>query len=369
MNYWSCYARNFQVKNIPEDVIDIQYNFWNINESFDLVPGDKWSDLDKRFVTDGILPYDSWDNDGTENFYGNFRQFKKLLNNGRQLNISLVVGNSTNLLTAINRNNQNILITNILDKFRKYGIFNGITFGYIGIVEQLEFIKKLRKAFDSNGMINYQINLCFDNSFSNHSSITDYINYVDNFFAMTHDFPIGPNISTFHTNPRKSNYNLGYSCDEISDYYIALGIPSDKLFISGAFYSRGFSNTDGPGTYGIYGSSDMSWEPGIVDYKVLPLQGSTEYTDSESKAAYSYDYQRRVLNTYDNSDSILEKCKIIYKKDLGGIVIYEISGDKPINHPKSLIKILKNNLTHGKPANTIKIKLEIDVGSGEITTS
>ena len=43
----------------------------------------------------------------------------------------------------------------------------------------------------------------------------------------------------------------------------------------------------------------MSWQPGVVDYKALPLAGATEMWDATAQAGYSYDASRKVLNTYD----------------------------------------------------------------------
>jgi chitinase len=100
------------------------------------------------------------------------------------------------------------------------------------------------------------------------------------------------------------------------------------------------------------GSPDMSWEKGIVDYKSLPLPGATGYLDPESKGAYSYDPAKRVLNTYDNRESIIEKCRIIYEKNLGGMLIWENSADKNFSDPRSLVSAIKTNLTHGRPSNT-----------------
>jgi chitinase len=163
---------------------------------------------------------------------------------------------------------------------------------------------------------------------------------------------LGETVACHHTNPRKSSYGK-WSCEEAADYYLSRGVPSTKIFIGGAFYSRGFANTDGLGKPSSGGSPDKSWEAGSVDYKDLPLNGASEFVDPESKAAYSYDPQKRVLNSYDNKDSLIEKCKIIYEKNLGGIIIWENSGDKrDYNDSRNLTKVLRDNLTHGRPTGT-----------------
>jgi chitinase len=91
---WSTYDRKFQVKDIPESVTDIAYAFWNVNPDGSIMTGDAWADTDKRYTgSDGVSPPDTW-NDAS-GLFGNFGQFKKLLDNGRKINITLSLGGWT----------------------------------------------------------------------------------------------------------------------------------------------------------------------------------------------------------------------------------------------------------------------------------
>lgn len=100
-------------------------------------------------------------------------------------------------------------------------------------------------------------------------------------------------------------------------------MPARNLFIGAPFYSRGFSGTDGLGRPAGGNSPDQSWEPGVVDYKQLPLQGAEEMWDDEAKASYSYDSAKRVLNSYDNPRAVREKCEYVKRMGLGGLIIWE----------------------------------------------
>lgn len=110
-----------------------------------------------------------------------------------------------------------------------------------------------------------------------------------------------------------------------------------------------FQNTDGIGKACSGGSPDKSWEDGVVDYKALPISGATEKWDDVSHAAYSYDPTRRVLNSYDNVQSVKEKCQFVHDNNLAGVIVWETSGDFPYSNSKSLMKVLHDNLTDGKP--------------------
>jgi chitinase len=171
---------------------------------------------------------------------------------------------------------------------------------------------------------------------------------VDELHVMTYDFHDGnwgETTSGLHTNPLKSS-KWKFSCEESIQYYLDNGAEPSKVFIGGAFYSRGFSNSLQLGGPASGGSPDMSWEPGSVDYNKLPLNGSIETNDPESKGAFSYDSTRKVLNTYDNKISLKEKCNLIRKYNIGGMIIWELSGDvRDINSDRNLVKFLYDQST------------------------
>lgn len=372
---WSNYGRNYQVKDIPEDVVDIAYAFWDVKSDGSIVTLDSWADIDKRYVANGLEPLDNW-NDTNSTFYGNFGQFKKLLDKKRSLNIMLSLGgwtNSKNFSDMVSKDlSRTTFVNNLINIFHKYPIFNGISidweylsndginYGNVGnsvskddCANFIILLKKLKNSLISNGMANYVISMCCTAAPEKCKFDVEHIHpLIDQLHVMTYDFSDGnwgDTIANFHTNPRKSKYGK-WSCEEAADYYLSRGVPSTKIFIGAAFYSRGFANTDGPGKNASGGSSDKSWEQGVVDYKDLPQIGAIEYVDDESKACYSYDPIKRILNSYDNVDSIIEKCKIVYEKNLGGIIVWENSGDiRDINNPRCLTRVLRDNLTHGRP--------------------
>lgn len=372
---WSNYSRNYQVKDIPEDVVDISYAFWDVKADGSIVTLDSWADTDKRYISNGVEPLDSW-NDTKSSFFGNFGQLKKLLDSNRQLNITLSLGgwnNSRNFSDMVSKEVSRInFVNNLISIFQKYPIFNGVSidweylsndgvnYGNVGnsvsrddSVNFIILLKKLRNALNTNGMSFYTIAMCCTAAPEKCKFDVEQIHpLIDQLHVMTYDFcdgNWGDKTAAFHTNPRKSSFGK-WSCEQAADYYLSRGVPSTKIYIGAAFYSRGFANTDGPGKSANGGSPDMSWEKGIVDYKDLPQVGANEFVDTESKACYSYDPVKKILNSYDNKDSIIEKCKIVYEKNLGGVIIWENSGDiRDYQNPRCLTRVLKENLTHNKP--------------------
>jgi chitinase len=370
---WSTYGRNFQVSDIPKDVMDIYYCFGDVEANGNVISRDAYSDTDKRYTDSGIQPFDSW-NDDNKGVYGNLGQFKKLKAT-RNFNLHYAIFGwtySKYVSSAISTvNTRKNMIDSLITYFKKYDLFSGVSldyeypsndgknYGNDGNEARPEdannfllLVKELRKAFDSNGMDKYQISICccadqnkvkFD--------VPGFVPFIDLFLLMTYDFHgfSGETVCLHHTNPRKSALSK-FSCEGAADYFLSRGVPSNKICIGGAFYSRGYTNSDGFEKSGTGLSSDMSWEQGVCDFNSLPKAGATEYLDPVSKGAYSYDPVKRILNTYDNKESIIEKCKIVYEKNLAGIIIWENSGDKrDYNDPRNLTKVLRDNLTHGKP--------------------
>jgi chitinase len=370
---WSCYARNFQVSDIPDEVTDIAYAFFNVDANGNIFSGDPYADFDKRYTdSSSVPPPDSWNTDGGT--YGNFGQFMKL-QAIRPINIQLAIGGwtwskyfSPAVATAENRTN---MVNSIINLFLKYNIFSGISIDWEYVSDDginygndgnmadpadfdnlCLFIKELRTKFDARGMT-HRINMCYTAAPEKLKfDVAKIEPLIDEFHIMTYDFHSGAwgeTTTAFHANPRKSSYGE-YSAEEAADMYLDAGVPAKKIFIGAAFYSRGFANTTGPGMPAEGGSPDTSWEPGCVDYKALPLPGATEYNDPESKSAYSYDADKGIVNTYDNVTSCIEKCKIVYEKNLGGVLVWESSGDKPYGDSRSLVKTFHDYLTNGRPS-------------------
>lgn len=360
---WCGYTKNYQISDIPDCVLDIAYGCWFVDNKGNITSTDTWADIDKRFITDKfVYPADSWNNNKidyeNDNLFGNFGQFKKL-KKMRTLNLSLIIGSWLLENFKYILNNHLIFINNLMSILKKYNIFSGIIIDFVSmgkIISEEDYslfillLKRIRKAFVSNNLGDIHISLfCSGIPEDCGFDINALNKIVDRIYIMTLDFNnTDEKITNHHSNPRKSSFGK-YSCEYSVEYYLSKGINSNKLYITGTLYSRGFSGTDGLGKVYIGISTDRTWETGIVEYNYLPLPGSEEFLDRESMAAYSYDKTKRIFNSYDNKDSIIEKCKIIKQKHLGGIFIYEISSDKDISDMNSIISVIRDNLTHTKP--------------------
>lgn len=367
---WGVYGRNYLVKNLPIDKItDVAYAFFNIDASGKIYSGDSWADLENPFVGKGVDPQNTWESPKSD--LGNLGQFRKLIKAGKKFNMTLSIGGwtwskyfSSAVSTDTTRRN---IVSSISSIFQTYpGLFNGISWDWEYLTDNGENYGNAGNEASRNDVNNFieLIKLCKTTLPGFRHSICVVAApekvacpwetlhpYVDEVHIMSYDFSDGSwgeKVTSHHTNPRKSSFGK-WSVEQAADYYLSRKIPSTKLFIGGACYSRGFSNTDGFGKAASGGSPDFEFaeEKGVVPYHMLPRPGATEYVDPESKGAYSYDPVKKVVNTYDNPESIKEKCKIIFEKNLGGIIFWESAGDiRDVNNPRSLMKTVHENLTH-----------------------
>jgi chitinase len=383
---WGIYDRKYPVSKVPLDAcpgISLAYAFVEAKETSPGVYGlnilDPWATTDKKFTdpAESVSPPDSWND--TVAFSGNFGQFLKLQKAGKQFNLSVSLGGwtkSSNISLAVRTSaSRTSLVKSIIDFYDKYPIFNGFSLDWEYIstdgvnygdatntVDKTDgencrlFLTELKQQLQATNRGNYKIALCLSAdpkkiaAFSNFNQVHPLVDFIH---LMTYDFDSGAwgtKTAKPHTNTYTTSYT-SFSVDEAVKYVMNnCGCPSRKIMVGVAFYSRGYSGVTEPklGAAATGGSTDKSWEDGVVDYHSLPLSGATEYYDAASGTAFSYDPAKQILNTYDSVQSVTEKCNYVKKNNLGGILVWEISGDTDINSNRSLLKTMYSILKSGK---------------------
>ena len=151
---------------------------------------------------------------------------------------------------------------------------------------------------------------------------------------------MGPGFSNFtghlsNVYPSKSNpATTDFNTAQAIDYYKSQISSSRKIVLGMPLYGRSFANTFGLGQK-FNGSGDGTWEAGVLDYKALPLNGSTVYTDKKTIASWSYDNKTRQLVSFDTPEVQTLKAKYLKKEKLGGARWSDSSSDRTDN--KSLV--------------------------------
>jgi chitinase len=172
--------------------------------------------------------------------------------------------------------------------------------------------------------------------------------YLDLINVMTYDMAGGWDAATnFHAplynqsaNPLRANRR---STDEAIQGHLAWGVPASKLGMGVPFYGRGWQGTQpGPLGDGLYqlttGAARGNWDTdqtgnsGMFDYHyiqstLVPSPAYVKYRHPEAQVPYVYNPSTGLWVSYDDSTSLQTKADYVNAHGLGGVAIWELSGD------------------------------------------
>ncbi|KAL3895460.1 MAG: hypothetical protein SGCHY_004687 [Lobulomycetales sp.] len=370
---WGSYSVADLYKNYGP-ITDVNYAFLDLRPSpkYDdhLVPTwiDPWADVEKRFVEkgSGVGEPDSW-NDPPGLVYGNIGQFTKLksiLQGALRFGVSIGGWTlSRNFSAAVaTSTSRKYFVKACVDLIKAYPVIQridldweypskGENFGAPGNVvdpagrdpeNYALLLLELRKSLDSDFEAHIEITCCVSASpeKSDCLEIALMANCLDRINLMSYDFASsawGSCLAGHHANLFSTSYAL-LSVDKAVGFFLSRGVPSSKIVVGIAAYSRAFAETSGIGCESHGAARDGEGED--LDgraYRRLPPLDFEEHWDDRAKATYAYNARSRILLSYDDSLSVREKCKYVDEKKLGGVMLWEIGGDFPIDNSRSLL--------------------------------
>jgi chitinase len=158
------------------------------------------------------------------------------------------------------------------------------------------------------------------------SKVMPLVNYVN---MMTYDLVNGNSKRTGHLTSLYSTPKQSESTDHAVMFLDSIGVPMQKIVIGLAFYGRLFSGVE-PTNNGLYQKGTFSKYVNYKDFeKVLSAEaGFQQYWDSKAKAPYAYNPETKTFATFDNMRSVYEKANYAKDRNLGGVMFWELSGDK-----------------------------------------
>jgi len=338
---WGIYGRNFQPADLTANKVShVLYSFMNLRADGTVFSGDTYADLEKHY------PDDSW-NDVGNNAYGCVKQLFKLKKANRQLKVMLSIGGwtwSTNFpAVAASEATRARFAQTSVELMKNWG-FDGIDVDWEYPATEQEaanmilLLQRVRQELDSysrqhaNGH-HFELSIAapagpthFNKlKLAELGKVLDYINLMAYDFSGSWDTAAGhqANIYPSSNNPSSTPFSTQVAVDA----YIAGGVPASKIILGMPIYGRAFTNTDGPGKP-FTGVGQGSWEAGIWDYKVLPLNGAQVQHDKTIGATYTYDSGSKTFISFDTPDMIRQKVSYAKGKGLGGSMFWEASADK-----------------------------------------
>jgi chitinase len=151
---------------------------------------------------------------------------------------------------------------------------------------------------------------------------------IDRVNLMSYDLVSGFSTTLGHHTPLYSTPRQKQSTDNGVMRMIAAGVPADKIVIGAAFYGRLFQALDTTGN-GLY--SKGSFYKGLsysrMADSITVSNGFTRYWDPVAQAPYAFNYERKLLFTYDDTLSVRLKTRYAYDKKLNGIMFWQLADD------------------------------------------
>ncbi|MBK8097531.1 MAG: glycoside hydrolase family 18 protein [Planctomycetes bacterium] len=357
---WGIYARNYHVPNIPAArLTHVNYAFANVQNGV-VVLGDAYAD------TDRFYPGDCW-NPGCRR--GSFHQLELLKQQHPHLRTLISIGGwtwsgnfSNAVLTAQSRATFAQSIVDFVDTWRfdgadidwEYPVSGGLGGNTTRPQDRTNFtlfLAELRQRFATRTQTTGKTYLLTIAAPANPAIIAnlevaaihphlDWINVMTYDFygpwgdprtgmnAPLHRDPLDPT-----PEPQRTTFTLSAAIDA----YLALGVPADKLQPGAAFYGRGFGNVQSA-TNGLYApyshpSSPGTWEAGVYDYTDLAANyvnrnGYTRWWHDAARVPFLWSSAARTFVSYDDPRSIAEKAWFANQRGLGGVMFWELSGDR-----------------------------------------
>jgi chitinase len=195
--------------------------------------------------------------------------------------------------------------------------------------------KNLREKLDALGRQTgkkYLVTTAIGGSlqFLQHTQMDVAQQYLDYINLMSYDLDGYDNMAGHHTNLLSPpNMPYIYSADVCIQNLKKVGVDLSKVVMGIAFYGKGkvVTGTDNNGLYQIPVKRTRAGGFTYIKDSLVNQKGFVRYWDDESKAPYLFNADEKIFITYDDEQSVKEKCKYIKKHKLAGAMFWEYFSD------------------------------------------
>lgn len=209
----------------------------------------------------------------------------------------------------------------------------------------------LREDLDSLGKIThlkYYITTAVGGSqdYIDHTEMDKVQQYTDYINVMSYDYAGGSDsLSNHHTNLFVSSGDTNqYSADRSIQSFLAAGVPPSKIVIGIAFYGKGWQMISNANN-GLYQRALKGARGGGFTFlkdSVIDKNGFSRYWDNRARAAYLFNEGKKIFISYDDEESVAEKCKYVKKHHLAGAMFWEYFSDRK----EYLLKVIADNFKY-----------------------
>jgi len=158
--------------------------------------------------------------------------------------------------------------------------------------------------------------------------VQSYLDYVN---IMTYDYQ-SDSLAIHHTNLYESVYHKRVnSADVAVKAYVNAGVPYKKLVMGIAFYGRMYQLEENKKENNTIGDLIVEQVDGFgFSFLKDSLEGNTKFLkkwDDKAKAPYLIGLEYGTITTYDDEQSVKEKCRYVLKNNMAGVMFWEYFSD------------------------------------------
>jgi chitinase len=180
----------------------------------------------------------------------------------------------------------------------------------------------------------------------NHTEMDKVQQYADYINVMSYDYADGSDsLSGHHTNLFVSSGDSNqYSAHRSIQAFLAAGVPPSKIVIGIAFYGKGWEMISNANN-GLYQRAVKGARGGgftLLKDSVIDKNGFSRYWDDVAKAPYLFNSDKKIFISYDDEESVSEKCKYVKKHHLAGAMFWEYFSDRK----EYLLKVISHNFKY-----------------------
>lgn len=159
------------------------------------------------------------------------------------------------------------------------------------------------------------------------SQTLDYINLMTYDQSEAESDPIAAHHAPLFIHPDSPK---AASASTSAEHFIAAGVPPHKLVMGVPFYGHAWAEV-GPANYGLH-QMGKNPQPGIfAGFRNLKAMegkdGFLRHWDDLAKAPFLYNIEKRLFISYEDEQSLREKCRFIQDRGLGGVMFWEYNAD------------------------------------------
>jgi len=374
---WTCY-KGYEPTKVPvEKLTHINYAFANIKDG-EVVLGDKWIDTDKSFGGDDNCP-----------IKGNYNLFLNptgpIKKRNPNLKVIISVGGwtwskdfSDVAATEQSREKFAISCATFCNRYNFDGVDIDWEFpikgGLDGNTHRPEdghnyvlLLKAIRKHLTNLGNMNgkqYFLTIASSAAHYIYSSLDmkaiseplDWINLMNYDYSGMWNKLTCHQANLFMENPLPDGSVPTHNCiAKCVEDFMDQGVPADKIVVGVPFYGRGFANVEAnpddytaSGMYAKFKGPLDDKEAGSFQYHEIRENyisvdsGYKRYWSENCFAPYLFSAEKKGFITYDDTWSMHYKTDFVKKNNLGGIMIWELSGDYNDELLNAIINTLNN---------------------------